>query len=663
MRLAWLIPCVLAACAPQVAPAVPGQTDIAVTGVTLTPRPGERLAVPYKPLLTLLGLRPGSAIFPARTFNEFRLVEDRRRIVAFLHARGYFDAQVDEPALAFAPDGKHVAVTWTVHEGEAYRVGSVTIVGAPLAHAAMLRAMLPFDAGSAVDLDVYRPLRRAMAERLQDHGYGHARGYSRVFVDRQARTVAWFYYLDPGPRTRIGAVRVEGARQVPAAAILARAHLAPGAAYSTAEKRRAELALLDTGAFASAVVVSDADIQTGPPEYPDTGGALAPAQVDAEGGLVPRALPDEVALRVVVVEAPARQVRAELGVEGDPTRLDAYTGARATLRNAFGPQHHVVLEGQVGYGWLVDADRGLAQGVYGSARAQYVHPGWLRRDLDVRIGARWRDVLYPAALLRELWIGPGVRRTIAPGLFYDVELGYRVGLTRDQPALDAMTRAAVALPAGDTSRGVELAAQLIADRRDDRIEPTAGWLASVRGSASPGGPLGDDRWLQLVGDLRGYRGLGGGWSLGARVAAGAVVLAGASGVPLGPRLFGGGAFGMRGFGRDRLSPTVCADGAMAPCDALEVGGRSLVEASVELRLLPYRKFYGATVFLDAGGAGAGLDPFADGLSAALGLGARLRTWYVPIALDLSYRGLDRGELRAPSGLDRWLLLFRVGEAF
>ncbi len=72
---------------------------------------GERLEVTYEPLLTLLGLRPGSVIFPARTFNEFRLVEDRRRIAAFLHARGHFDAQVDEPALVFAPDGRRVGVT------------------------------------------------------------------------------------------------------------------------------------------------------------------------------------------------------------------------------------------------------------------------------------------------------------------------------------------------------------------------------------------------------------------------------------------------------------------------------------------------------------------------------------------------------------------------
>jgi translocation and assembly module TamA len=124
-------------------------------------------------------------------------------------------------------------------------------------------------------------------------------------------------------------------------------------------------------------------------------------------------------------------------------------------------------------------------------------------------------------------------------------------------------------------------------------------------------------------------------------------------VPFGPRLFGGGAFGMRGFGRDRLSPTV---------DDVEVGGRSLVEASVELRLLPFRKFYGATVFVDAGAAGAGLDPTEDGVSAAIGLGARLRSWYLPIAVDLGYRALDHDDL-GPPVLDRLMVLLRIGEAF
>ena len=656
-----IVVAVLAACRAKPAPVVPGQTEIAVTAVKLEARDGERLHASYGELTPMLGLRVGNAVYPARSFNEFRLAEDRRRIGAYLQGHGYFDAEVDAPTLAYAADQRSVAVTWKLHEGTRYTISSVELVGVPAEHAAELRAMVPFDAGSQVNLEVYRPLRRDLAERLQDHGYGHARGYSRAFVDREHKSVAWFYYLDPGPRTKIRTIAVEGNKQVPAPSILERAGLAPGAAYSTADKRRAELALLDTGAFASAVIVSDADIQTGPPEHPDTGGVLAAEQVDEKGDLVPRKLATDVSLRIVVVEAPAKQLRAEVGIEADPTRLDVYAGTRVTLRNVLGAQHHVVLEGNVGYGWLVRDEHDPVDGIYGSARAQYVHPGWLARTLDLRIGATWRDVVYPAALLREITVGPGVRSTITPQTFVDVDLGYRVGITRGLPALDPMTREAVALPMGDRSDGPELTASVIADHRDDRVEPKDGWFASARGSLAPGGAFGDNRWLQLAADLRGFVPLGGAWSLGARASGGAVVLTGEDGVPFGPRLFGGGAFGMRGFGRDRLSPTVCAD-ATAMCDDVEVGGKSLVEASLELRLLPFRKFYGAAVFVDAGAAGAGLDPTEDGVSAALGLGARLRSWYLPIAVDVSYRALDHGELAAP-GLDHLLVLLRIGEAF
>ena len=109
---------------------------------------------------------------------------------------------------------------------------------------------------------------------------------------------------------------------------------------------------------------------------------------------------------------------------------------------------------------------------------------------------------------------------------------------------------------------------------------------------------------------------------------------------------------MRGFGRDQLSPAV---------GAVLVGGRSLVESSAELRWLPFRKQLGAAAFIDAGQAGAGANPFADGISLAAGAGFRLRLWYVPIALDLAYRLVDSD--RADVAWNRVLAFARVGEAF
>src|ERR1041385_5390217 len=196
----------VAGCHVPAAPAAPGQTTIEVTKVEIEPRAGEQMTLDIEPLIENLGLRAKNPIFPERTFNEFRLAEDRRRVLAYLQRHGRFDAEVDEPELQWAADHQHVAVTWKVHEGEVYKISTVEIVGAPVEQVATLTAMVPFHAGDAVDLEAYRPLRRDLAEKLQDEGYGHARGYSRTFVDREHKTVAWFYYLDPGPQTRVGSI-------------------------------------------------------------------------------------------------------------------------------------------------------------------------------------------------------------------------------------------------------------------------------------------------------------------------------------------------------------------------------------------------------------------------------------------------------------------------
>ena len=653
------------ACHQQRPAAVPGDTAISVASVEIEARAGEELAVDYQPLIESLGLRKGTLIRPERRFNPFRLAEDRRRIASYLQQLGRFDAEVSEPDLVYADNHDRVSVTWTVHEGPAYRIGGVHLVGAPADQESMLRGMIPFGPGSTVDLATYRPLRRTLAEALQDEGYGHARVYSRAFVDRGARTVAWYYYVDAGPRTRIAAIAIEGNRNVSADSIRQRIGLHPGDAYSTRAKRQAEMALIDTGAFASAVVLSDADIQTGAPEHPDTGGVLAPEQIDADGNLVPRQLPADVSLRVSVVEAPSRQLRVEAGVEGDPTRVDSFAGARVWLRNLFGPQHHLVLEGSVGYGWLIDGDTSDPTGVYGNALARYVRPGWLTRRLDLRTTAQYRDVVYPSAQLRDVSAGPGLRVVAAEQVFVDVDLLYRRARTLDFGPFDAMTSDQHSLAADSLAQGGELDAALVVDKRDDGLEPTRGYFLALRGAVSPGGPLATHAWSQVGPEARGFLPIAGAWSLAARASSG-WVFAGDDGAPLGARLFGGGAFGMRGFGRDRLSPSACLEAMDDPaggCDQALVGGMSLFEGSLEARYLPFRKQIGLAAFADVGGAGARANPFASGVSTAFGLGGRLRTWYVPVSIDLSYRLLEESEVTSPDTLDPWLVFFRIGEAF
>ena len=90
-----LVAVAVAGCHLQPAPGVPGQTQVVVSKVEIAPRAGERLDGEYEPLMANLGLRGKNLVFPERTFNEYRLAEDRRRVLAYLQAHGRFDAEVD----------------------------------------------------------------------------------------------------------------------------------------------------------------------------------------------------------------------------------------------------------------------------------------------------------------------------------------------------------------------------------------------------------------------------------------------------------------------------------------------------------------------------------------------------------------------------------------
>jgi outer membrane protein assembly factor BamA len=616
------------ACHHATTPEIPGHTEISVAKVDIVATEGESLDLNYGELKKAFGLRPGNALLPARDFNPYRLAEDARRLHAFLHMHGRFDSVVAEPQVNYTDNGRKAEIVHQVAEGIAYTVNSIKIRNAPEEHLAELEAMLPFSKGDELEFTVFRPLRRELAEALQRRGFGHARVFSRTYVNRRTKKVDWHYFVDAGPKTRIRSIKVEGNRRLPADLILARAGLKVGSSYGRRVKEQTELALLDSGAFTSVAVIDNGDILRGPPEFPDTGGVLTPQQVSASGDLIPRNLESGLDVRIRVVEAPAKQVRLEAGLEADPSRSDAYVGGRLIWRDFFAPQHHLSLRGQVGYGYFFDGGNRRA---YGDVRAEYSKASFLHPRLDFRLAGRYRDSLFPTASMREVSAGPGVRTMLGVGLFADLDVHYVYSKQLDLGPFDQMVADDLSLTSAPTSERAEIRGALVLDRRNDKVEASDGHFVALRSEYSPGGAVGDHRFVRTELDGRYFLPVSRSWSLAAR-ANGGVIAAANAGVPLGSRFFGGGAYGMRGYGRQQLATAACAMAADGSCDEELVGGMSLAQASLEARFLPFRQLYGLAAFADVGGVGAASNPFEDGVSAALGLGLRIRTWYVPISV-------------------------------
>lgn len=653
-------------------PKVPGETEIAVASVEILPAaPATDLELSHGDLFERLGQRPDSLIAPGRTWSPFREREDRRRIEAYWQQRGFFDVDVGPAEVTFDDDGE-AHVQFRVRENQRYRVGEVRVRGGPPDEP--LGDLLSLEEGDDdVDLERFRRSRHAMAERLRSHGYGHANVYVRSYVDKARKLVHVHYFVDAGPKTKIASVNVTGNVKIPAPDVVERSGLKVGEPYSEDLRDRVVRDLLDTGAYAAAYVRVDTDTKfVIPGTAPDSGGELRDEQVDAHGDLVPRELPEGVNVTIHVVEAPSQTIRLRAGFEIDPTRADTVLGAAVWLRNLFGPTHHLVIEGRAGYGYIFDKSADEPPGFYGEALLRTVHPGALGRTGDVRTTTRYVGSLYPRAFLHRGTTGVGARTTFLQGLFLEVDLlAFFEKSERFGPFLPE-ERDALALPTGEWAVGGEIDASFVWDGRDDPVEPMRGTFVGLTSRINPVAATGvaDYPFVNMGADARGFIPIATSFSLGLRAFGEWSLLEGEDGIPLGERLFGGGAYGFRGFGAQRLSPTVlrCFEGfppdtAGQPfCREVPVGGRSLVESSAELRFLPAQKQYGAVVFADLAGVSGTLNPFALGPSLAAGIGARLRLWYLPAAIDVAYRILHEGETQGLEH-DPFHVFFRIGEAF
>lgn len=655
----------LGACAHTRPEKLPGETDLEVSRVSIVSADGKT-DDDFTPLFPRLGSRPGNALYTNRYYNPVRVAEDRRRVLTYLQSKGWFEARVEEPDVAVDEANRRVEITIKYEKGPRYALASVGFDHAPKESESTLDAYVTARPGDAYDLETMRVARYDMAQALQREGYGHAQVYVRTYVDRAQRTIRVVYLVDAGPITKVGKITIEGTRKVDEADVRARLGLEPGEPYSLSRKEKAELDLYDTGAFTGVVINTTADVEFYFGDVPDSGGVIDPERVAEDGTLRPRTLADTIDLVVQIDEAPTARLRLRGTVEGDPTRGDVTAGAELQLRNAFGSQHHLTLRGRVGYGVLWSDDVDTPGGLYGDALVRYTRPSLLGRLVDGRLTARFRDVLYPGFHFRELFVGPGVRSTLARDLFVETDVGFRLGQEVDFGSFDEATRARFALSDSRTYLGAEISGALVWDARNDPVEPMRGHLLALRLAASPGGDLATNRYGLVAPEARGFLPISSSFSIGVRASGGWVFGWDDSGVPLGPRFFGGGSYGNRGFGRDRMSPTAPADcvpsatpNAPPDCRGRLVGGLSILESSLELRYLPLLKQAGFVVFVDAGGTGTRANPLETGVSMAAGIGPRLRLWYVPLSVDLAHQFVRDAEL----GNHRFLVFARIGEAF
>ena len=449
-----------------------------------------------------------------------------------------------------------------------------------------------------------------------------------MFADRVRHIAVIRLVIEPGPRSRFGALELNGVDGDLAEAVRARLRVREGDPYSPSRIAESRAALYEMGRFSTVRIDTDLGAHD----------AVIPISID-----VTQAKPRELRLGAGVGMNPAfYEVRGRAGytVAGWPTPLNT---SRVELRPAV-----VRLRDEP------ETDPRL-EALAGIERLDLFRP---RMRGDIEVGFDYVSIEAYTS------VGPRLRVGLRTPLFRQrvhVAAGWQLQALqfRDlHPALDDALIDELGLR-GNYVLGF-YDQSLIVDLRDDPVAPRLGVYGELKleeGTQAAGGEL---TYLKVLPELRGYLPIGP-VVLAARARYGEVL----GDLPVTRRFFGGGANSQRGFPERRLAPFATRD-VEGTSRTVPYGGGALIEVGAELRfpLGSIRGFeVGGAVFVDGGDVRerrADLDPLD--VHWASGTGLRLATPVGPFRFDVGYR-LNRFGGGEPLPGDRLAFHISLGEAF
>ncbi len=579
-------------------------------------------------LLGVLATKPRSAFSPwkrGEPYNPATVETDLRRLKKFYFERGYLEMSARLEAVREDPEANAVDMDIRIEEGEPTLVTAVDITGTfPLGIPSKNRLL-----GSLV-LRVGQPINKAdfdqsqaiLLSHLQHAGYARAQVTPRTEVDPQAHTAHVSWDLKPGARTRLGEIRITGAKQVRERAIRRQLTLREGQLYSPKALEKTTGNIYALGMF-----------QAVNPQARNLGEANAPLDID-----------------IAVRERQQRTFQFGLGFSTiDSLRLqiewihrNLFQGAESLSLSAKASGVEQGMEVRLNLPYVLVERMSFTQTLFATNHQKLELAPFDRLDELFNI-----EDPFPAFDL----LTTGGRSRLGYQLAENLTSWVGLELSRNdfrEVDIDALEASEEEI-AKDNTLLLQFA-ELQWDTSDDLLNPTQGWLMRGRFEHSYASVLSDASFVKLLLEMRYYRPLRRHTVLAGRLMIGSIQPYGESDeVPLNVRFFSGGPGSVRGFAINRLGPL---DQNGDP-----IGGNSLIEGNLEWRF-PIVRNLGGAIFIDFGQVfDQSFTYHFNQLRFAAGPGFRFNTPVGPLRLDAGFIIDSRAD--EPFGR----VEFSIGQAF
>ncbi len=193
-----------------------------------------------------------------------KLAYDKELLRRFYLKNGYADVQITDASAELSPDRKGFFLSFTVNEGERYRVGKVTITS-QLRNLSGddLRSSLQLHEGDWYDGDAVGRTADLIEEQVHTKGFAFVEVKPRVDRDSEKHIITLTFDVGEGPRVYVERIDIDGNTRTKDKVIRREFQLAEGDPYNAEAIRRTKSRLTDLGYF------QNVDIQTTPGSAPD----------------------------------------------------------------------------------------------------------------------------------------------------------------------------------------------------------------------------------------------------------------------------------------------------------------------------------------------------------------------------------------------------------
>jgi outer membrane protein insertion porin family len=191
------------------------------------------------------------------TYDAERLNYDKELLRRFYLRNGYADFSVTDATAELAPDKSAFFLTFTLSEGERYRVAKVS-VNSTLRNldGAALQPLLEIAAGDWYDGDAVERDVQTLSTAAQDRGFPFAEVKPRIQRDRAKHTVELVFDVGDGPHVYVERIDISGNTRTKDKVIRREFRLAEGDALNAELIRRSRQRLTDLGYFNSVTMNS-----------------------------------------------------------------------------------------------------------------------------------------------------------------------------------------------------------------------------------------------------------------------------------------------------------------------------------------------------------------------------------------------------------------------